>query len=85
MRWIRYSARRANTALAGSVVIDDRLTRHYGYAKLINFRRGIKKVFGCSKLWSGFRQSNLRITCNVSVAFDLLVIAHNLICLGILV
>jgi hypothetical protein len=35
-----------NTARSGGFAIDGRTTRHEGYGKLINARRGIEKVFG---------------------------------------
>jgi hypothetical protein len=35
-----------NTARSGGSAIDGRTTRHVGYAKSINARRGIEKVFG---------------------------------------
>ena len=35
-----------NTARSGGSEIDGRTTRHVGYAKSINARRGIEKVFG---------------------------------------
>jgi len=35
-----------NTARSGGSAIDGRTTRHQGYAKPINARRGIEKVFG---------------------------------------
>ncbi len=35
-----------NTARSGGSAIDGRTTRHMGYAKSINARRGIEKVFG---------------------------------------
>jgi hypothetical protein len=38
-----------DTARFGGSAIDRRTTRHEGYAKSINARRGIEKVFGWSK------------------------------------
>ncbi len=38
-----------NTARPGGSAIDGRTTRHEGYAKSINARRGIEKVFGWIK------------------------------------
>jgi hypothetical protein len=35
-----------NTSRPGGSAIDGRTTRHEGYAKSINARRGIEKVFG---------------------------------------
>jgi hypothetical protein len=35
-----------NTARSGGSAIDGRTTRHEGYAKSINARRGIEKIFG---------------------------------------
>jgi hypothetical protein len=35
-----------NTARPGGSAIDSRTTRHEGYVKSINARRGIEKVFG---------------------------------------
>ena len=35
-----------NTARSGGSEIDGRTTHHVGYAKSINARRGIEKVFG---------------------------------------
>jgi hypothetical protein len=45
-----------NTARSGGSAIDERTTRHEGYAKSINARRGIEKVFGWIKQWGGLRQ-----------------------------
>ncbi|MBD2549877.1 transposase, partial [Microcystis elabens FACHB-917] len=57
-------------------------TRHVGYAKSINARRGIEKVFGWIKAFGGLRQFKLRGTEKVSAVFGLHVIAYNLIRLG---
>ena len=45
-----------NTARPGGPAMDGRTTRHEGYAKSINARRGIEKVFGWIKQWGGLRQ-----------------------------
>ena len=45
-----------NTARSGGSAIDERTTRQEGYAKSINARRGIKKVFGWIKQWGGVRR-----------------------------
>ena len=45
-----------NTARSGGSVIDGRTSRHEGYAKSINARRGIEKVLGWIKQWGGLRQ-----------------------------
>ncbi len=71
-----------NTSRPGGSAIDGRTTRHQGYAKSINARRGIEKVFGWIKQWGGLRQFNLRGTEKVSAVFGLHVIAYNLIRLG---
>lgn len=71
-----------NTARPGGSAIDGRTTRHEGYAKSINARRGIEKVFGWIKQWSGLRQFKLRGAENVSAVFGLHVIAYNLVRLG---
>jgi hypothetical protein len=71
-----------NTARSGGSAIDGRTTRHEGYAKSINARRGIEKVFGWIKQWGGLRQFKLRGTDKVSAVFGLHVIAYNLIRLG---
>ncbi|MBD1194670.1 IS5 family transposase [Vulcanococcus sp. Clear-D1] len=71
-----------NTARPGGSAIDSRTTRHEGYAKSINARRGIEEVFGWIKQWSGLRQFKVRGTENVSAVFGLHVIASNLIRLG---
>ena len=71
-----------NTARPGGSAIDSRTTRHDGYAKSINARRGIEKVFGWIKQWGGLRQFKLRGTEKVSAVFGLHVIAYNLIRLG---
>ena len=71
-----------NTARSGGSAIDGRTTRHQGYAQSINARRGIEKVFGWIKQWSGLRQFKLRGTENVSAVFGLQVIAYNLVRLG---
>ena len=49
-----------NTARSGDSAIDGRTTRHVGYAKSINARRGIEKVFGWLKAFGGLRQFKLR-------------------------
>jgi transposase len=71
-----------NTTRPGGSAIDGRTTRHEGYAKSINARRGIEKVFGWIKQWGGLRQFKLRGTEKVSAVFGLHVIAYNLIRLG---
>jgi hypothetical protein len=71
-----------NTSRPGGSAIDGRATRHEGYAKSINARRGIEKVFGWIKQWGGLRQLKLRGTDKVSAVFGLHVIAYNLIRLG---
>jgi len=68
-----------NTARSGGSAIDGRTTRHEGYAKSINARRGIEKIFGWIKEFSGLRQFKLRGKENVSGVFGLHVIAYNLI------
>jgi hypothetical protein len=71
-----------NTSRPGGSAIDGRTIRHEGYAKSINARRGIEKVFGWIKQWGGLRQVKLRGTGKVSAVFGLHVIAYNLIRLG---
>ena len=71
-----------NTARLGGSAIDGRTTRHEGYAKSINARRGIEKVFAWIKQWGGLRQFKLRGTEKVAAVFGLHVIAYNLIRLG---
>jgi len=57
LRWIGVAPHVAqNTARLGGSAIDGRTTRHEGYAKSINARRGIEKVFGWIKQWGGLRQ-----------------------------
>jgi hypothetical protein len=53
-----------------------------GYAKSINARRGIEKVFGWIKAFGGLRQFKLRGTEKVGAMLGLHVIAYNLIRLG---
>jgi hypothetical protein len=71
-----------NTSRSSGVAIDGRTARHEGYAKSINARRGIEKVFGWIKQWGGLRQVKLRGTGKVTAVFWLHVIAYNLIRLG---
>jgi transposase len=71
-----------NAGRSGGSAIDGRTTRHEGYAKSINARRGIEKVFGWIKQFGGLRQFKLRGQTNVSAVFGLHVIAYNLIRLG---
>jgi hypothetical protein len=68
-----------NAVRSGGSAIDGRMTRHKGYAKSINARRGIEKVFGWFKQWGGLRQFKLRGTEKVGAVFGLHVIAYNLI------
>jgi hypothetical protein len=68
-----------NSGRSGGSAIDRRTTRHEGYAKSINARRGIEKVFGWIKQFGGLRQFKLRGQGNVSAVFGLHVIAYNLI------
>lgn len=56
--------------------------RSGGYAKSINARLGIEKIFGWLKGFSGLRQFKLRGQENVSGVFGLHLIAYNLIRLG---
>jgi hypothetical protein len=54
MRWLGVTPHVAqNTARSGGSAIDGRTTRHGGYAKSINARRGIEKVFGWLKAFGG--------------------------------
>jgi hypothetical protein len=71
-----------NTARPGGSAIDGRTTRHEGYGKSINARRGIEKVFGWIKQWGGQRPFKLRGTKKVGAVFGLHVIAYNLVRLG---
>jgi hypothetical protein len=71
-----------NTSRSGGFAIDGRTTLHEGYAKSINARRGIEKVFGWIKQWGGLRQFKVRGTEKVSAVFGLHVVAYNLIRLG---
>jgi transposase len=71
-----------NRARSGGSAIDGRTTRHKGYTQSINARRGIEKVFGWIKQFSGLRQFKLRGTEKVGAVFGLHVIAYNLIRLG---
>ena len=60
-----------NTARLGGSAIDGRMTRHEGYAKSNNARRGVKKVFAWIKEWGGLRQFKLHGTEKVSTVFGL--------------
>jgi hypothetical protein len=71
-----------NTNCPGGSAIDSRTTRHEGYAKSINARRGIEKVYGWIKQLGGLRQFKLRGTGEVSAVFGQHVITYNLIRLG---
>jgi hypothetical protein len=71
-----------NTARSGGAAIDGRTTRHEGYAKSINARRGIEKIFAGIKQFGGLRQFKLRGRGKVSAVFGLYVIAYNLTRLG---
>jgi len=71
-----------NTNRPGGSAIDGRTTRHKGYTKSINARRGIEKVFGWIKQWGGLRQFKVRGSEKVAAVFGLHVIAYNLIRLG---
>jgi IS5 family transposase len=68
-----------NTARSGGSAIYGRTTRHEGYAKSINARRGIEKIFGWIKQWGGLRQFKLRGQDKVSGVFGLHVIVYILI------
>jgi hypothetical protein len=68
-----------NSGRSGGSAIDRRTTRHEGYAKSINVRRGIEKVFGWIKQFGGLRQFKQRGQGNVSAVFGLHVITYNLI------
>ncbi len=68
-----------NTARRGGSAIDARTTRYLGYAKSINARRGIEKVFGWIKAFGWLRQFKLRGPEKVSAVFGLHVIAYSLI------
>jgi hypothetical protein len=60
-----------NSARSGGSAIDERTTRQEGYAKSINARRGIEKVFGWIKQWGGLRQIKLRGAVKASAVFGL--------------
>ena len=68
-----------NTARLSGSAIDGRTTRHEGYAKSVNARRGIEQVFAWIKKWGGLRQFKLRGTEKVAAVFGLHIIACNLI------
>lgn len=63
-----------NTARSGGSAIDGRISRHRGYAKSVNARRGIEKVFEWIKQWGGLRQFKLRGTEQASAVYGLHVI-----------
>jgi hypothetical protein len=71
-----------NTARPGGSAIDGRASRHEGYARSINARRGIEKVFGLIKQWGRLRQFKLRATEKVGAVFELHVITYILILVG---
>jgi hypothetical protein len=61
LRWIGVTPHVAqNTARPGGSAIDGRTTSHEGYAKTINARRGIEKVFGRIKQLSGLQSARHR-------------------------
>jgi hypothetical protein len=68
-----------NTARPGGSAIEDRTTRHEGYALSINARRSIEKVFGLIKQLGDLRQFKMRGSKKVGAIFGLHVIAYNLI------
>jgi len=68
-----------NTKRKGGSAIDRRTTRHEGYAKSINARRGIEKVFAWIKEFSGLRQFKHRGQKKVQAVFGLHAIAYVLI------
>jgi hypothetical protein len=83
LRWIGVTPHVAqNTARSGGSAIDGRTTSQAGYAKSINARRSIERVFGWIKQWGGLRQFKLRGTDKVRAVFGLHVIAYKLIRLG---
>jgi hypothetical protein len=74
-----------NTKRKGGSAIDNRTTRHEGYAKSINARKGIEKVFGWLKEFSGLREFKHRSQDKVDAVFSLHVIAYVLIRLANLI
>jgi transposase len=68
-----------NTKRKGGSAIDRRTTRHEGYAKSINARRGIEKVFAWIKEFSGLRQFKHRGQKKVQAVFSLNVMAYVLV------
>jgi len=68
-----------NTKRKGDSAIDGRTTRPEGYAKLINARKGIEKIFGWLKEFSGLREFKHRGQEKVDAVFSLHVIAYVLI------
>lgn len=59
--------------------IDGRTVRHQGYARSINARRRIERVFGWIKQTAGLRQLKARGRSRVGAVFRLHVVAYNLI------
>ncbi len=59
--------------------IDGRTVRHQGYARSINARRRIERVFGWIKQAAGLRQLKARGRSIVGAVFRLHVVAYNLI------
>ena len=65
-----------NTKRKGGSAIDGRTTRHEGYSKSLNARKGIEKVFGWLKEFSGLRGVKHRGKDKVNAVFSLHVIAY---------
>jgi hypothetical protein len=68
---IRTSGRRS--------AIDQRTTRHPGYAKSQRIRKRIEEAFGWIKTVAGLRQTKLRGRAKVAWAFTFAVAAYNLV------
>ena len=59
--------------------IDERTTRHAGYAVSQRIRKRIEEVFGWTKSAAGMRQTKFRGVARVGWAFNLAAAAYNLI------
>lgn len=70
-----------NTARRGGSAIDDRTTRHPGYAISQRIRKRIEECFGWGKTIGGMRQTKLRGTAKVDGQFVMTMVAYNLVML----
>ena len=72
-------SRRTPAAAARRLTIDDRITRHPGYAISQRIRKRVEEAFGWAKAVAGLRKMRHRGLLKVDWQFTLAMAAYNLV------